>query len=451
MTLLPYLIFFSTFTLDFLAEEGLVPRQVSWLPEMLSGLAVVLVVLHGAYQKRLMIAGKYLLLFGFTGLLITSSTIINEMQPGTIFIGARTYLKYLPFFLLPVVYQYSEDQLRRQLQVLAVLGIIQLPVAILQRFVLYAGWGTGDVVRGTLGTSGVLTVMLVGFIAVVVGMYLRQRLSIAVAAALLLTYIIPTGIDETKVTVLLLPIAIAMPFITMPGQAANLRVLIPFALVGGLIFVLFIGLYQGLYSNTQGGGIFRYLTDPAALENYLYGGAADSKNLKGIDRETPRIVTGRPTEKQRASRIDGIVVAWKVLSADWTRLLVGVGIGNVTDSYLGAKFSGKYAYYNVHYGAGQTDLSLTLWELGLLGVIMSYVFLFFVLRDSISLAKSQDLHGALAQGWSGVAAILIVTTVYQNNIGLNPISYLFWYFSGHIVAARFRQAWNHDHASATIR
>lgn len=441
MVLLPYLIFISTFNLEYLSDHGFIPRQVSWLPELLSGAAVVLAVLHAAVRKRLMISAKYLLLFGFIGTLLASSIIINDVQPGTIFIGARTYFKYIPFFLLPVAYEYSQDQFKKQLFLLAALGFLQLPVAILQRFVIYADIGSGDVITGTLETSGVLTMIMVIYIAVVVGMYLRKKISLRITAVLLILYIGPAGLDETKVTVILLPMALGIPFLIMARIENNLRSLIPFAVVGSVVFMLFIGLYQGLYASRgdmQKGGIIGFLTDPAQLEHYLYGGAAESSNVKGIDREAPRISAAKKTEEKRASRADAIIVAWKVLSADWTKLLVGVGIGNVTDSYLGKNFSGKYAIYNLEYGAGQTDLSLMLWEIGLLGFLASVLLMFFVLQDALALARSTDLFGAFALGWAAVVVMLYVAMLYQNNVGFNAISYLFWFFSGHVVAARVR-------------
>ena len=219
-----------------------------------------------------MIAGKYLVFFGFASLLLTSSIIINDVQPGTIFVGARTYLKFIPFFLLPVVYDYSEEQLRRQLLMLAVLGVIQLPISLLQRFVFYAGWGTGDVISGTFGGSGVLTVMLIAFISIVVAMYLRGRLSLVKAASLLLIYIIPTGINETKVTVILLPMAVGLSFYFMPDRKESMRAAIPFVFLGGLVFFLFLGLYQGLYASRVGGGLIGVLTDPQRLSSTCMGG-----------------------------------------------------------------------------------------------------------------------------------------------------------------------------------
>lgn len=444
MMILPYMMFVATFTLDLGAKLGVVPRQASWLPEILSALTLAVVVLRGAYEKRLMITPKYLALFGFAALAFTSSLVINDVMPGTIFIGARTYLKFLPFFLLPVVYEYSEEQLRRQLVFLMFLGLLQLPFASLQRFVIYADLGTGDVVTGTFGGSGVLTVMLVSYIAIVVALLLRQRLPLQLALALLLFYIIPTAINETKVTVILLPLAMGLPLLYLPDQKQNLRTVLPFVFVGVAIFALFIGVYKVLYSSsggTSGGSVIAFITDPAALENYLYGGAADSKNIRSVDRESPHLGVPPPAEEEPASRIDGLVVAWKVLSADVARLLVGVGIGNVTDSYLGPNFSGKYARYNLEFGAGQTDLSLMLWELGVLGALIDYTFFFMIFRDAVALRKSPSLYGAFGQGWIGVVAILVLTTVYQNNIGFNPVSYLFWFFSGHVVAARARMAW----------
>jgi hypothetical protein len=66
------------------------------------------------------------------------------------------------------------------------------------------------------------------------------------------------------------------------------------------------------------------------------------------------------------------------------------------------------------------------------------LFLAFLLQDSIALAREHSLYGVLGQGWAGVVVIMLLTLLYQNNIVANAVSYPFWFFSGHIVAARAR-------------
>ncbi|WP_145998575.1 hypothetical protein [Methyloterricola oryzae] len=411
----------------------------------MSAIAFVLVVLRGAYEKRLMISAKYVLLFGFIFLLLTSSLIINDVQPGTIFIGARTYFKYVPFFLMPLVYEYSEEEFKKQLLLLAGLGLLQLPMAALQRFVLYSDLATGDVVTGTLETSGVLTIMMLSFLSIVMGMYLRKKLSLRHAALLMIFFIAPAGLDETKVTVILLPLALGIPVFIVAKLEKNLRSLVPFAVMGGIVFVLFVGMYQTLYSSRgdmQKGGIFGFLTDPKMLETYVYGGAAESATVRGIDREGPKVIGAKKKAAKRAERFDGIIVAWKVLSADWAKLLVGVGIGNVTDSFLGKNFAGKYALYSIYFSAGITDLSLALWEIGLLGILCVFILMAFIFFDSFALARSSDLYGAFAIGWVAVTVMIVVVMVYQSNIVFNAISYLFWFFSGQVIAAKNRLDWS---------
>jgi hypothetical protein len=80
-------------------------------------------------------------------------------------------------------------------------------------------------------------------------------------------------------------------------------------------------------------------------------------------------------------------------------------------------------------------------ELGVLGLALVLLTCYLIYRDARVVAASDDgLMGALAAGWAGVAAVVVVATFYKTTIASDALSYLFWYFSGLVSAHRVRLA-----------
>src|SRR6056297_3057268 len=174
-------LFVVVFSLDYLANiAGMVHPLVTLAPELLSGVATLLLCGHLARTKRFDLHIKYVIFFALFGMHLLNGVIINETPTGAVVAGLRVYLKYLPFFFLPVVYEFTPRQLRVQMLLLLGLLVCQLPITVLQRFVFFPDYATGDVVRGTLTTGSFLSIILVSAISVLLGLYLKRIISGAV-------------------------------------------------------------------------------------------------------------------------------------------------------------------------------------------------------------------------------------------------------------------------------
>jgi O-antigen ligase len=223
-----------------------------------------------------------------------------------------------------------------------------------------------------------------------------------------------TTINETKATLLLLPVALIVPAFLM-GKKDVLRRLLPLAAVGMLAITAFVGVYNYLIQ-------FREYPDPigeffstSELRYYLYTGAAN-------------------TDQPYVGRLDSIELAIEHTSADPLKLAFGYGAGNVTDSFL-PEFAGRYWEYYVRFGVGQTQVTQFLWEIGVVG-LLAYLFLYYlVTRDALVLARSKDETADIGQLW--VVAMIVMTfgLLYKSLLSMNDFGYLFWYFSG-LVASR---------------
>jgi len=419
MNILLYGLFLSIFLLDFLSNRvGLLSRYITWLPELLSMLAVLI------FSARfVLVGGKYIpqkiVIFLFLFLLnIIIGDVINQVSAGPLIAGLRKYLKFIPFFILPFVYHFSCQQITKQLKFLLFLFIIQCPIALYQRLVITGNDTTGDYVRGTVSTSGLLTVILVCAIAVLMTFYLAKRINLKSFVVIFFLLFIPMTLNETKSTLILLPLALLLP-LYFSSQGIKLKQFIPVIALGVVAGILFIIIYDHFMRPRWGYGIIDFLTMDGRTEYYLYKGA----NTEGYVGEV--------------GKVDSYIIALKTLSENIISLLFGLGTGNVSESFI-PSLSGEYAEKYRIFVPDKTALSLIIWELGIFGAILYYALFFIVFKDSRRLSIQDSLIGAFSSSWSVIVILLMISTSYANIFGENVIGYLFWYFSGYIISEHFR-------------
>jgi hypothetical protein len=414
-----YLLFLSFFTLEWIAfRYHAFGRVATWLPEILSLIAVASVIILVTVRKSFCLQPKYIAFFFLFLLIISGGIVINQVSPEVMLAGLRNYLKYMPFFFLPVVYKFSDEQLRKQLKFLLLLSLLQLPVTLYQKFIEFKQEFSGDPIGGTLGvnTSGVLSVYLICVISLTIAFYLKKRIKLLLSIFLILSLFIPTTLNETKITFFILPIAFLIPFI-MEKSGYKKKITMVFVL--GIAMIIFVFIYDHFrsFDNKNESAILQFITKEDRFKNYLYSRAD-------------------PHRAREVSRIDSIILAIKYLSKDGN-LLLGVGVGNASPSFskdLSGEYYKKYqfAYPNNVY------LSLILWEMGVVGIILYCLFFYLVVSDSIYLKNRNDLTGALSLGWIAVVILMIGSFIYFATFNENLFGYLFWYISGYIAGQRYR-------------
>jgi hypothetical protein len=335
---------------------------------------------------------------------------------GAVLAGVRSHLKFIPFFLLPAVYRFTPEQLRTQLIVLLVLLLMQTPLAAYQRFIEYAHqMNSGDPVRGTAATSSALSMLMICAIVGVVVAYLRKRIAFWRVLALIGWFFLPTTLNETKATLLLLPVAFVVPALFMPRGSRAARRMLPIVAVGAIAGIVFIGVYDTLIQNRQGGQSIGEFVGEAGFERYLYSGAAEEgANYIG--------------------RFDSLQFAMDNISREPLKLAFGLGAGNTSTSFLAA-FDGQYAHYFDRYGVGMTQLTQLLWEVGIVGVLAYLLLYYFVFLDARTVARSNDQFADIGQAWVAIVVVMAFGLIYKSIFAFNEIGYLFWYFSG-LVASR---------------
>lgn len=409
-------LFVQILVVEYLVERrGLFSPYFVLIPELLSGIVMIVVLLRLMNGTRVSFDWRYGLFILVLLFAIAFAWAVQDVPTGAMLAGARAYFKFLPFFLLPAVHRFTPQQLRVQLGLLLALALLQTPLAFYQRFIEFGDdFHTGDPVRGTLTASSSMSLLMLIAVTGVVIAYLRGRLRIGAMLLLAAWMFSSTTINETKATLVLLPVALLMPALLM-GRRDLLRRLLPLAAVGALAITAFVGVYNYFIQFRQYPDSLGDFFSTKELSYYLYTGAAN-------------------TDQPYVGRFDSIELALEHTSGDPLKLAFGYGAGNVTESFL-PEFAGRYWDYYLRFGVGQTQVTQLLWEVGVVG-LLAFLFLFYlVTRDALVLARSKDEAADIGQLW--VVAMIVMTfgLLYKSLLSMNDLGYLFWYFSG-LVASR---------------
>ncbi len=405
------LIMISLFLLNWFSEAiGIIPRQITWLPEIILIILMLKLLFMMAVEKTL---PKSIINIPILILIVLSiiSSLINSAGLMVTFAGLRNYFKFFLFFYVIVFLNFDDIFLRKIVRFLIIISFIQVPIAILQR-VWYLGQASGDPVGGTLGanTSGTLTLFLLGIISILFALYMNKLINERKLLFSILLLFIPMSINETKITFFLFPVLILFLLRKNIFEKHKLK----------SIFLLII----------FSGGIFigSYL-----FYNYIYN-EVYQKNIRIFDYNfTSRYITKEYTKTGRLNRLAQVKFAHKNIMGDFQKTLLGVGPGNASDSF----FETWVGYYYRKYPTLKIDsvfLGRFIWEYGYLGlaVFLFILFRLFRLAEKIYDNSKDPFNRSLALGFEGIIVILAATTIYSNSFIIDCLGYLFWFMAGYL-------------------
>ena len=423
------LIICCVMTSDFIVLTFDLPPLLHFIPEILSCVLIVYVFIFGTRDRFQSVAPKYWLVFGALAIVIVCGIVNSGTGSGSIITGMRFYLRALPMFFVPAVMRVTDAQLKTQLKWLLALALLQLPIAGYQRWIIYSlGRYSGDDVRGTLLDSGILSMFLISAVLVLVGLLMKRRISKLWFTILFFLLLLPTTINETKVTVIFLPLGLLVTLLigAEPGKRLRYAGLTLIALIG--FGAIFVPVYDMLEEhNHYKVKLIDFFTNEQELDKYLI---AHGRN-RG---------TGIGGHKL-SGRGDAIMVPVAYLARDPVNLAFGLGLGNASPSNLGKNFEGSY--YRLFHSVLITSFSYFILELGVLGLILISVLYWLIFSDTLVVARHDvGLTGALAAGWTGITAIFFLGILYNVFYQFPSLAYLYWYFAGLICARRVALSFN---------
>jgi hypothetical protein len=312
----------------------------------------------------------------------------------------------------------------------------------MERFILH--WQT-DLLAGTMVIGSIMSIFLVCTIVILTAFYFYGRISLKNFLVLIFFLFLPTTLNESKATIVLLVLGLLVVMSSNQLKGAHIAFGISAISIMLLMFVAIYSIEFGSHGATSGRGLYSFFADPdTGIKWYLYSGDSEKIDADNLLQPNSNIIGAMSSLEEekfddneyRGRRLDALILPIRTLSKDPLKLLMGLGIGNTSTS-ISDKFSGKYSFIGGS-NVAKAALSPLLWEIGVMGVLLYLIFFYFIYKDARYLSQKKDFMGAFALGWSGVVVILIITLPYKNVFLFENLCALFWYFSGHIAAQRFR-------------
>ncbi|MDD2469215.1 MAG: hypothetical protein PHI97_35090 [Desulfobulbus sp.] len=406
MKILIYTTILNLFFADYFAFKlHVIPRWVTWLPEAASLLILIYFFSSITIKKQLNVNIKYIFCIIIFVFFIFSGFILNQVSAGVMFSGIRIYFRYIPFFLLPIVWNVSEKELNNLLIFIFSLSLMQLPFVLYQRFIQYSNSLTGDPMGGSLGTntSGVLSVFLLLVLAFYIACYLNGKINFFVFCLGAAILVLPTSMNETKITFALLPTCFILPLIFRVVDKDKIQRIIALFLFAGVAFICLKTIYDFFIVKRWGYGIGEFAQMEGRLQGY-----ADS-------------------------RIVPIIKTFERLIDDPIFFFFGIGAGNASVSFS-TQMTGEYVPLLASIGIDRLGITTLIWELGIAGISGVILFLAFVFIDTLKLCKTQcGLRKTLGIAMVSIIPIYVATSAYFNVTQILIINVPFWLLCGFVA------------------
>ena len=406
MIYLLYILISGLFVLDWLFfRYGIGVRPLTWIPEFISIIVAVSIPFKTAITKQIKLPFKYSLLLTIYLAHLIIGIWLNDVNGWVILAGLRIYTKFLPIFLLPIIFSFTEHDFKKLILFVFVLAMVQFPVVLWQRFVKYSASLSGDPMGGTLGysTSGVLAIFLLVVISFLIAFYFKEKISLPVFLLSLTAAFIPITLNETKISFVLLPIAFIFPALFIKAKRESIfRTLLVMIIFFSSVFVL-KNIYDYFQQKRWGYGIETFVAMPGRLDEY----------------SRTRL---NPIKYSFTKALNGPIF-----------MFFGHGVGNVSQGFT-RKLNGKYVEQAYYYGVYRVSFTLMMWEIGIIGTILFFSFPLLIFLDALGLCKEEGLTGAFALGMLSFVIFFVLSTFYTTTLDTNVLMYLFFLSGGYIAS-----------------
>lgn len=338
---------------------------------------------------------------------VVFSTAIDDPRLGEVINAPRYYMIGVPLLLLLAGGAFSPNNFERAWRMLVWLGLMQLPVAIIQYFVFArrnlrsSPW---DAVVGTFpgnseggGASAGMGVFLITAFVIALSLWRRGHLKARYMVAMSIGAVLTVALAEVKAVVLLIPVAAALLFYQeirkKPWQAL---------LALGLSVVLMFGLLA-FYTQVQYG-------ERAASWNITN---APRTPLEAIKNQLDPDTVGKWTPSM--GRVAALVEWWQQnpVAGDVHHTLFGYGAAATQANKLGVGELAARFRYPLDY----TTTGMLLWETGLVGHAFLVIGLLVAAFTAGRMSRTPgipDVHQALLHAAAVALFIHVITLPYRS-------------------------------------
>ena len=384
-------------------------NKLPWALALMSMLLMLPAIIRFIEAKNIPLFIWITLIFMLYTLLVT---LIQWDSFSQLIAGFKRYFQMYGLMFGLALLSFKPEDYQKWLKLMLFIALLQLPVALLQRFMLgdldggYASAELTDRVAGTLGSSaegGSSSAQMVTFLLMAVAFLVARckegLIKKSTTFYLCLICLIPLGLGETKIVIFLLPVAwlILMrdDFMKAPGRFI--------AQLFGLLAIIsvFAYIYLGLNKGKNDISSTEVLTQTLA---YNIG-----------DQGYGTYILNRAT----------------VMDFWWTNHsmndLVGMWLGHgLGGSYFNAgnAVAGHIAVGYIGYGIDLTSASTLLWDTGILGLVL-FISIFitaWIAAGNLSKVVSSPSVRADCSAIQACLAMLFIFIFYDNTL-VNILSF----------------------------
>jgi hypothetical protein len=342
--------------------------KISWLFSLLGVFMSGAAVLYAAAGRQRPVRSMPAFIYAALAVVLLAliSSFFSQGLLSEIGAGAKRLFQFWGVMFLLAVYPFSDATVKRWLLFLVGVAVVQLPLALYQRVVLVPqvlGWEMPgfvplDIVvggfEGSIYGGGASAIMAMYLVLAAIGVFCayRERLIGSLLFFVLISIIVvPLGLGETKVVLMLIPLAIGFAFFDRVGER-------PMLFVGGMLLAsVIVGILAYLYLLVQVSGETTWGESLAAVFAYNFG-------EKGYYGTGVNRLTAVPYWFQSQS--------W----ADPLRALFGYGMGS---SYgVDGRVPQMGHMFEAHAGMhiDLVAMSLLLWDFGFVGAALFLLMIF---------------------------------------------------------------------------
>lgn len=399
-----YVILFSVSFLDILYVYTPIPRQLSWLPEIMIGVLTIKVLYiisrrHSIVRRSDIKTFKILLLL-FVLLIFTGvfSGILNDSSPVITMIGFRNYFKYILLFFLLYYLGLEQDFYKKIIGFIFIIAAIQVPVSILE----YTIFKAGDWAGGTFGyhSTGIMAVFVASIFSLVIGLSNFDKIKLKYWALCVLLFI-PLAVGSARAGFLFIPLILTFHLFQKKRDIkTTLKYLILIILTIPLYYLLIYFISNFMKSN-----IVMYFQNPQLVfsENLGYFGSVE-----------------------KIGRLSSIPYIFNFIKRDLLTFLFGIGPGNASPSFFSG-FTGKY----VSLPFWRTSFVRLLLEYGILGTsVYLSMFLYIYSRiDKLVDSTNDSYWKGIIMGFKGIIFLYLIATFYTEVFLTDILSFIFWFIA----------------------
>lgn len=316
--------------------------------------------------------------------------------------GFKRYFQMYGLMFALTLLAFKPEEYKRWLKLMLIIGLIQLPFALYEYFVLAGmrgGRGIGgaeasDVVAGTLGANmeggsanSEMAAFLIMTMAFLLARWKAGLIEKPKAALMGMICLLPLGLGETKIVIVLLPL---VWLIVMRDDLRKKAIVFLTQFIGLLLITALFGLiYLGLNKSS--------LSEVISLTiSYNFGTQGYGTNILN-----------------RSTVID---FWWNNQSwGDPVGMFLGHGLGSAY-SNLGNAVPGHIGVNFIGYGIDLTSVSSLLWDVGILGVLMFFSIFIMAWRVAGRLSRTSNHPSVRADGLAiqGCIAIFVIFAFYDS-------------------------------------